>query len=99
MNIDDPLIDHLCTLSKLRFEGKDRDVLKKDLEKIVGFLNKLNDIDTEGVEPLIFMTDAQNVLREDEVHMEISKPEALQNAPRKDSDYFRVRKVRGKHNA
>ena len=53
MNIDDPLIDHLCTLSKLRFEGKDRDVLKKDLEKIVGFLNKLNDIDTEGVEPLI----------------------------------------------
>jgi aspartyl-tRNA(Asn)/glutamyl-tRNA(Gln) amidotransferase subunit C len=99
MNIDDELIDHLCTLSKLRFEGEDRNVLKKDLEKIVGFLNKLNDIDTEGVEPLIYMTDAQNLWREDEVNMEISKSEALQNAPKKDSDYFRVSKVRGKHNA
>ncbi|NDB35508.1 MAG: Asp-tRNA(Asn)/Glu-tRNA(Gln) amidotransferase subunit GatC [Flavobacteriia bacterium] len=99
MNIDDELIDHLCALSKLRFEGEDRNVLKKDLEKIVGFLNKLNDIDTEGVEPLIYMTDAQNLWREDEVNMEISKSEALQNAPKKDSDYFRVSKVRGKHNA
>ncbi|NBU48472.1 MAG: Asp-tRNA(Asn)/Glu-tRNA(Gln) amidotransferase subunit GatC [Flavobacteriales bacterium] len=99
MKIDDHLIDHLCSLSKLRFEGQDRVALKSDLEKIIGFLDKLNSIDTEGVEPLIFMNASRNLLRSDEVKMEISKSEALQNAPKKDSDYFRVSKVRGKHNA
>ena len=98
MIINDSLIDHLCNLSKLSFEGEQREAIKKDLEKIIGFMDQLNTLDTTGVEPLIFMTDEVNRLRPDTIQQNISKVEALKNAPKKDSDYFRIPKVRGKHN-
>lgn len=98
MNFDDQLIDHLSRLSRLKFEGEERENLKKDLGKIVEFMDQLNALHTDDVEPLIFMSEEINFLRKDEVHMEISKEEALKNAPKKDSDYFRVGKVKGKHN-
>jgi aspartyl-tRNA(Asn)/glutamyl-tRNA(Gln) amidotransferase subunit C len=62
---------------------------------VIDFVEKLNELDTSGVEPLIFMTEEENVLREDAVKPEeiIPKKEALMNAPVKDSDYFRVPKV------
>ena len=61
-----------------------------DLEKILAFVDKLNEIDTEGVEPLIYMSDEVNVLRADEISEETAQDEALKNAPQKDSDYFKV---------
>jgi len=99
MKIDDQLIDHLSHLSRLKFEGMERENLKKDLGKIVEFMDQLNAINTDDVEPLIFMSEEINFLRKDEAQTEISKEDALKNAPNKDSDYFRVRKVKGKHNA
>lgn len=98
MNIDDQLINHLSNLAKLSFEGDNREALKKDLEKIIGFMNQLNTLDTDAVEPLVFMTDEVNRLRTDEANLEISKNEALKNGPKHDSDYFRIPKVKGKHN-
>ncbi|MBM3164805.1 MAG: Asp-tRNA(Asn)/Glu-tRNA(Gln) amidotransferase subunit GatC [Bacteroidetes bacterium] len=98
MKIDDALIDHLSHLSRLKFEGSERENLKNDLRKIIEFLNQLNAVDTQEVEPLIFMSEEVNFLRKDEVLLEISKDEALKNAPKRDSDYFRVSKVKGKHN-
>jgi aspartyl-tRNA(Asn)/glutamyl-tRNA(Gln) amidotransferase subunit C len=98
MNIDDNLINHLSNLAKLSFEGDNREALKKDLEKIIGFMNQLNTLETTNVEPLVFMTDEVNRLRVDEVHLEISKNDALKNGPKHDSDYFRIPKVKGKHN-
>ncbi|MEY4127688.1 MAG: Asp-tRNA(Asn)/Glu-tRNA(Gln) amidotransferase subunit GatC [Flavobacteriales bacterium] len=98
MNIDDNLINHLSNLAKLSFEGDNREALKKDLEKIIGFMNQLNTLDTTNVQPLVFMTDEVNRLRVDEAHLEISKNEALKNGPNHDSDYFRIPKVKGKHN-
>ena len=64
--------------------------MKADLEKIIGFVDKLSEIDTEGVDPLIYLSEEVNVLREDEVKAVISQVEALKNAPEKDSDYFKV---------
>ena len=55
--------------------------------------DKLNELNTEGVEPLLHMTDAINVLREDEVKGSISREEALKNAPDTDGTFFRVPKV------
>ena len=98
MNIDDNLINHLSNLAKLSFEGDNREALKKHLEKIIGFMNQLNTLDTTNVQPLVFMTDEVNRLRVDEAHLEISKNEALKNGPNHDSDYFRIPKVKGKHN-
>ena len=57
------------------------------------FVDKLNELDTSSVEPLIYMTDETNVLREDIMQQNISQKEALKNAPKKDSDYFKVPKM------
>lgn len=97
MKIDDALINHLSNLAKLSFEGEQRAALKKDLEKIIGFMDQLNTVNTDQIEPLVFMTDEVNRLRKDEARSEISKTEALKNGPKHDSDYFRIPKVRGKH--
>ncbi len=92
MKITNELVEKLANLSKLEFENQEKKNIKKDLEKIVGFVDKLSELDTSNVEPLIFMTDEINVLREDEVKQEITREEALKNAPKKDSDYFKVPK-------
>jgi aspartyl-tRNA(Asn)/glutamyl-tRNA(Gln) amidotransferase subunit C len=92
MDISNELIDKLADLAKLEFNGEEKEHIKNDLSRILTFIEKLNEIDTTGVEPLIFMSEAVNVLREDEVIQTISKEEALKNAPKKDSDYFRVPK-------
>jgi aspartyl-tRNA(Asn)/glutamyl-tRNA(Gln) amidotransferase subunit C len=93
MDINDETIDKLSDLAKLEFKGEERDAIKKDLSRILSYFETLNELNTEDVEPLIFMSDEVNVLREDIAHTDISKEEALRNAPAKDSDYFRVPKV------
>jgi aspartyl-tRNA(Asn)/glutamyl-tRNA(Gln) amidotransferase subunit C len=92
MDINDETIDRLCDLAKLEFKGEERAAIKQDLTRILSYFEKLNQIDTNGVEPLIFMTDAQNILREDKAAASIQREDALKNAPSKDSDYFRVPK-------
>lgn len=93
MQVNDELVNHLAHLSRLEFEDDAKEAIKTDLEKILGFCEQLNEVDTEGVEPLIYMTNDTNVLRSDEVKEHLSKQEALNNAPAKDSDYFRAPKV------
>jgi len=96
MEIDNATVDRIAKLAKLEFDDASRDAIKGDMNKILDFMEKLNAIDTDGVEPLIFMTDEVNVLREDEVIMEVTQEEALSNAPKHDPYYFRVPKVLGK---
>ena len=93
MKIDNELVDRLAQLSKLEFDAVAKENIKKDLSKILEMMDRLTEIDVEGVEPLIYMSDEVNVLREDEVKGEVTKVEALLNAPSKDSDYFKVPKV------
>lgn len=92
MKVDEQLIDRLARLSKLKFDAQEKVSIAEDLSKILSFMEKLNELDTEGVEPLIFINEDVNVFREDEVNYPISKEEALMNAPIKDSDYFKVPK-------
>jgi aspartyl-tRNA(Asn)/glutamyl-tRNA(Gln) amidotransferase subunit C len=56
-------------------------------------MGKLSEVPTDGVEPLIFMSDEVNVLRDDEIEPSVSHDDALKNAPKRDSDYFRIPKV------
>ena len=93
MKITEEKVDELAQLARLSFEGAEKQAIREDLEKILAMCEKLNEVDTEGVEPLIYMTDNINVLREDIVVQEINHDEALKNAPKKDSDFFRVPKV------
>jgi aspartyl-tRNA(Asn)/glutamyl-tRNA(Gln) amidotransferase subunit C len=63
------------------------------MNKILGFMDKLNEIDTTAVEPLVYMTNEVNGFREDIIKQEITHEEALQNAPKHDKDFFLVMKV------
>lgn len=92
MDISNEMIDKLSDLAKLNFEGEERVQIKTDLQKVVAFIDKLSELDTENVEPLIFMSENVNILREDVEKITITHEEALLNAPKKDSDYFRVPK-------
>ena len=90
MEVNNKLIQDIAKLSKLRFDDSAEEKMKADLEKMLAFVDKLNEIDTEGVDPLIYMSEEVNVLREDKVTEETSQKDALKNAPEKDSDYFKV---------
>ncbi len=93
MKVNNELIDKLSHLARLEFHDDEKVKIAQDLEKIIGFCEKLNEIDTENHEPLIFMTPESNILRADRVEGVITKDEALKNAPSKDSDYFKAPKV------
>jgi len=93
MNIDDKTVDKIASLAKLEFSGDEKTAIINDMNKMLVFIDKLNELDTDNVAPLIHMTDDVNVLREDEVRMEITQEEALKNAPSKDSTYFKIPKV------
>lgn len=86
-------VDDLAALARLSFEGEDKETMRQDLEKILEMCESLNQVDTAGVEPLIYMSGEVNVVREDIVLPELTKEQALKNAPKKDSDFFRVPKV------
>lgn len=93
MSTDIQTIRKLAHLARLEFsEEKEQEVLQ-DLNKILNWVDKLRELDTEQVEPLTHMTEEVNVLREDIAKNTVTHEEALLNAPKKDSDYFRVPKV------
>jgi aspartyl-tRNA(Asn)/glutamyl-tRNA(Gln) amidotransferase subunit C len=90
MKITNKLIQDIAALAKLEFDEKSTEKMKVDLERIIRFIDKLSEIDTDGVEPLVYLSEEVNVLREDETKTMVSQVEALKNAPEKDSDYFKV---------
>ena len=93
MEVDDELVDQLAHLARLTFKNDEKAGIKDDLQKMISFIEKLNEVDTTNVEPLLFMTDEVNVFREDKVGGSISRDEALMNAPVKDEQFFKVPKV------
>ncbi|OKL39299.1 Asp-tRNA(Asn)/Glu-tRNA(Gln) amidotransferase subunit GatC [Pontibacter flavimaris] len=93
MSTDIQTIRKIAHLARLEFnEEKEQEVLQ-DLNKILNWVDQLRQLDTEHVAPLIHMSEEVNVLREDEPRNTITHEQALRNAPKKDSDYFRVPKV------
>tara|TARA_Y100001978_G_C23693679_1_gene436254 strand:+ start:1458 stop:1748 length:291 start_codon:yes stop_codon:yes gene_type:complete len=93
MKINDDLVQHIAHLARLEFQGEDLKAIKGDMQNIISFMDKLSELDTDEIEPLIFMSDEVNVLREDLVEQTVTSEQALKNAPKKDSDYFRIPKV------
>ncbi len=91
--IDKDTVEKLAHLARLEFNNEGKDQMIKDLNNMLSFVDKLNELDTSNVEPLIYMTDETNVLREDIMQQNLSQKDALKNAPKKDSDYFKVPKV------
>lgn len=93
MSTDIQTIRKIAHLARLEFNEEKEQAVLQDLNKILNWVDKLRELDTDNVEPLIHMSEEVNVLREDEVRNTITHDEALLNAPKKDSDYIRVPKV------
>ena len=95
MIIDKDTVEKVAHLARLELAEDEKENIIADMNKVLGFMAKLNEVDTTGVEPLVYMTSEINVLREDVVKQEISHEEALLNAPKHDDNYFLVAKVIG----
>ena len=93
MEVTSEMIDRLALLAKLKFSEEEKKELNTDLERMIEFVEKLKEVDTTGTEPLLHITDAVNVLREDEVKHTITRQEALLNAPLTDGNFIKVPKV------
>ncbi|MDR6944510.1 Asp-tRNA(Asn)/Glu-tRNA(Gln) amidotransferase subunit GatC [Mucilaginibacter pocheonensis] len=93
MTIDKETVEKVAHLARLELNETEKQEMIKDMSKILDFMAKLNELDTSGIEPLVYMTDDANVLRDDEVKQKITHEQALQNAPKHDDDYFLVAKV------
>lgn len=93
MKINRELLGKIAHLARLEFEEKDAEKMMQDMTAIVEWVEKLSEVDTDGVEPLTTMSHEVNALREDEIKEHLSHERALLHAPGKDKDYFRVPKV------
>lgn len=93
MEVTDALVSKLAHLSRLEFNEGERAEIKNDLQRMIVFVEKLNELNLEGVDPLMQMSEEVNVLRDDEVKGSVSREEALKNAPLHDEQFFQVPKV------
>ncbi len=93
MEVNDALIDNLSELARLEFSPEEKEGIRTDLQRMIQFVEKLAELDTTGVTPLLHMSSERDVLREDAPQPSISRQEALVNAPATDGTYFKVPKV------
>lgn len=93
MKINREVLDKIAHLARLEFDDQDADKMMHDMTAIVSWVEKLNEVDTTGIEPLTTMAHEVNRVREDIPRTELTHEEVLQNAPVKNEDYFRVPKV------
>ena len=93
MQIDTALISRLEKLSRLQLEEAEREKLAGDLQRILDMVDTLKSLDTSNVEPLVYLSDTENVLREDQVGKQLTTAEALQNAPEQNGQFFMTPKV------
>ena len=93
MEVNDTLVDKIAHLARLQFNEAEKPSIKGDLQKMIAFVEKLNELDTAGVAPLLHMSDNINVLRADVVKGSITREEGLKNAPLHDAQFFKVPKV------
>ncbi len=86
-------VEHIAELAHLKFNKDELNNFTKQMNEILSYVEKLNELETENVEPLSHPVESYNVFRKDEVKQSVSTEEALKNAPKKDEQFFRVPKV------
>ena len=93
MEVNDEMINKLAHLARLQFSSLEKEAIKHDLHKMIQFVEKLNEVDTNGIIPLLHMSEGINVLREDEIKGSIERSAGLKNAPKHNREFFKVPKV------
>ena len=93
MKADRNLILKLENLARLELTDTEREKLQGSLSDILTMVEKLEELNTEGVEPLVYINEEVNILREDIVKNQLSQSDALKNAPDHNKTHFKVPKV------
>ena len=95
MALDESLISKLEKLARLQLEPAERERLGSDLERVLDFVGRLQELDTTGVEPLVYLTDPVETAgwRDDHVGLHLPREQALENAPEHDGEFFQVPKM------
>lgn len=93
MSVTEKEVQYIANLARLQLNEEEVKSFADDMNKILGYMELLNEVDTEHVEPLEHVIDLKSRLRKDEAQKPLSHEDALKNAPDADSDYFRVPKV------
>jgi len=88
MNIDD-----VSLLSRLKLSDMEKELFAGQLDKIIEYTKKLNELDTSDVEPTSHILPMNNVFREDELKSSLSPDKALQNAPNREGVFYKVPKI------
>ncbi len=90
MKITEEVVDYVSQLSRLKLDDGQREEMAKELDRIVTYMEKLEEVDTQGVEPMSHVLPIANVLRPDRVEPSVDREALLQGAPKRDAETFLV---------
>jgi aspartyl-tRNA(Asn)/glutamyl-tRNA(Gln) amidotransferase subunit C len=88
-------VEHIAELARLKFKDEELENFTTQLNEILAYMEQLNELDTENIEPLSHPIEGANVFREDIVKPSLDREHALMNAPDHDDQFFKVPKVIG----
>lgn len=93
MKITVETIKHVAKLSRLDLSDEEISKFAKDMESIISYVDKLNELDTKGVEPTAHVIPVSNVQRKDEVSPSMDRDKILSNAPMEANGCFKVPRI------
>ncbi len=93
MGITKKELEHIAVLSRLELSEEEKELFSHQLGDILKYIEKLNELNTEHVEPMAYAATFNNVFREDKATLSLPREEALQNSPSQALGFFKVPKV------
>ena len=93
MDIGIKEIEHIANLSRITLTVEEKNTFAKQLTNILGYIEKLNELDTDEVQPMAYATSLKNVFREDKSKSSFSRQEILELSPSSVNGFFKVPKV------
>ena len=86
-------VEHVANLARLTFSQEEKELFARQLDGILSYVDKLNELDTKGVEPTSHVLPIKNVFMDDEPRQSLTPDEAIGNAPDRAGDFYRVPKI------
>jgi aspartyl-tRNA(Asn)/glutamyl-tRNA(Gln) amidotransferase subunit C len=93
MKISKREVEHVADLARLELSEQEQETLTEQLSSILTYVEKLNELDTKGIEPTSHVLDIRNVMRDDVALPSLSQERALSNAPEKAAGHYKVPKI------
>ncbi len=93
MSISKENVKHVARLSRLEFKEKELEGFTEKFASVIEYVEKLKEVDTEGVEPTYHVHPIKNIMRDDKMGKSLDRKKVLQNAPDKENGYFKIPRV------